>query len=415
MTLEWKTNRRILLGVCGGISAYKAPEIAREFRKFGWDVEVVLSSAAERFVSPLVISTFTGRKVWLEEDFLSGDEGWKIPHISLAEWTDVTVVAPATASFLQKAAHGDAETILSAALLATRSPVLLFPAMNVFMWEHQAVSSNLQRCRELGYRTVEPEEGPLACGYKGKGRLPSIEIIREETFRTIVPACDLAGVKVLVTSGPTRESIDPVRFISNPSSGKMGSALARTAWYRGAEVTMISGPATEPTPHGVRLISVISAGDMFDAVMCEAGAHDIIVKTAAVGDFSPAQTMNKKIKREEGKNLILEMVPNRDIAASLGASKKPGQFLVGFAAETDDAVANATRKLVSKGLDLIVLNNIGPDNPAFGSENNSVRVIGKEGIEAECSGSKEKVANAVWDIVSRNRKASGGKKCSSKS
>lgn len=414
MMLEWKKNRKVLLGVCGGISAYKAPEIAREFRKYGWDVEVTLSRAAERFVSPLVISTITGRKVWLEEDFLSRGEGWKIPHISLSEWADVTVVAPATASFLQKVAYGDAETILSTTLLATRSPVLLFPAMNVFMWEHPAVRANLLRCRELGYQAVEPEEGPLACGYEGKGRLPSIEIIREETFRAIAPICDLAGVKVLVTSGPTREFIDPVRFISNPSSGKMGSALARTAWYRGAEVTMISGPASEPIPYGVRLISVVSAGDMFDAVMSEAGSHDIIVKAAAVGDFSPAQTTDKKIKREEGKKLILEMIPNRDIAASLGGSKKPGQFLVGFAAETDDAVANATRKLIRKGLDLIVLNDIGPNNQAFGSENNAVRIIGKEGIEAKCSGSKEKVANAVWDSVSRNRKISGGKKCLSK-
>lgn len=415
MTLEWKRNRRILLGVCGGISAYKAPEIIREFRKHGWDIEVTLSRAAERFVSPLVISTLAGRKAWLEEDFLSEGEGWKIPHISLAEWADVTIVAPATASFLQRAAHGDAGTILSAALLAARSPILLFPAMNVFMWEHPAVRGNVQRCRELGYMVVEPGEGALACGYEGKGRLPSIEAIREETFRAVSPVRDLVGVSVLVTSGPTREYIDPVRFISNPSSGKMGSALARTAWYRGADVTMISGPATEPAPYGVRLIPAVSAGDMFDAVMHEAGSHDIIVKAAAVGDFSPAQTLNRKIKREEGKNIILEMVPNRDIAASLGASKKPGQFLVGFAAETDDAVANATRKLIRKGLDMIVLNDIGPGNPAFGSENNAVRIIGKEGVEAECAGSKEEVANAVWDSVSVNRKASGGKACSSKS
>lgn len=409
MTLEWKKNRRILLGICGGISAYKAPEIAREFRKLGWDVEVTLSRAAERFVSPLVVSTITGRKTWLEDDFLSANEGWKIPHISLAEWADVTAVAPATASFLQKAANGDAETILSAALLATRSPVILFPAMNVFMWEHPAVESNIRRCRELGYRVVEPEEGPLACGYEGKGRLPSIEVIREEIIRKVSPSSDLAGVRVLVTSGPTRESIDPVRFISNHSSGKMGSAIARTAWYRGADVTMISGPATEPVPYGVRLVPVVSAGDMFDAVMREAGSNDIIVKAAAVGDFSPAQASNRKIKREDDRNMNLEMVPNRDIAASLGASRKPGQFLVGFAAETDDAVVNATRKLKQKNLDLIVLNDIGPGNPVFGSDTNEVRIIGKEGVEVECSGSKEKVADVIWDCISRKRKPSGGK------
>lgn len=409
MTLEWKKNRRILLGICGGISAYKAPEIAREFRKNGWDVEVILSRAAERFVSPLVISTLTGRKVWREDDFLSEEEGWKIPHISLAEWADVIVVAPATASFLSKAACGGGDTILSATLLAAHAPVILFPAMNVFMWGHSAVRDNIRRCRELGYRAIEPEEGPLACGYEGKGRLPSLEVIREETFRAISPQDDLVGTRVLVTSGPTREFIDPVRFISNPSSGKMGSSIARTAWYRGADVTMISGPATEPVPYGVRLISVVSAGDMFDAVMHEAGANDIIVKAAAVGDFSPVKESNRKIKREEGKNLVLEMVPNRDIAAALGASKKPGQFLVGFAAETDDAVTNATRKLVKKNLDLIVLNDVGPENNAFGAESNEVKVIGKDGIEEEHSGSKEKVADVIWNIVSRNRRVPGGR------
>ncbi|MDO9508785.1 MAG: bifunctional phosphopantothenoylcysteine decarboxylase/phosphopantothenate--cysteine ligase CoaBC [Thermovirgaceae bacterium] len=415
MTLEWKTSRRILLGVCGGISAYKAPEIVREFRKQGWDVEVVLSLAAERFVSPLVISTLTGRKVWREEDFLSAEYGWKIPHISLAEWADVTVVAPATASFLQKAAHGDASSTLSASLLVTRSPVLLFPAMNVFMWEHGAVRDNVDRCSDLGYRIVEPEEGALACGYEGKGRLPSIEVIREETFRAVAAVRDMTGLRVLVTSGPTREAIDPVRFISNPSSGKMGSALARTAWYRGAEVTVISGPATEPVPYGVRMIPVVSAGEMFDAVMQEAPSHDIIVKAAAVGDFTPIRAMDKKIKREEGKNLVLEMVPNQDIAAALGASKKPGQFLVGFAAETDDAIANATRKLVRKGLDLIVLNDVQSKSSAFGSENNSVSIIGKEGIKAEFSGSKEEVADVIWEIVSLSRGAAGGQPCSSRS
>lgn len=408
MTLEWKKNRKILLGVRGGISAYKAPEIAREFEKKGWDVEVALSHSAERFVSPLAISTLTGRKVWLEDDFISNEEGWKIPHITLAGWADVIVVAPATATFLHKAASGDAGCLLSASLLASRSPVILFPAMNSFMWDHPAVRENIRRCKELGYIVAEPGEGHLACGYEGKGRLPSIEVIREETLRAVVPLRDLAGIRVLVTSGPTREALDPVRFISNRSSGKMGSSLARTAWYRGADVTMISGPASEPAPYGVRVIPVESAGEMFDAVMDEAASFDIVIKAAAVSDYSPARKMEGKIKREEGKNLIIEMTPNKDIAAALGASKKSGQFLVGFAAETDDPVANAERKLVKKGLDLIVLNDIGLENPVFGADENSVRVIGRNGVEAECSGSKEVVADAIWDSVCRNRKASGG-------
>ncbi|HRV70622.1 MAG TPA: bifunctional phosphopantothenoylcysteine decarboxylase/phosphopantothenate--cysteine ligase CoaBC [Thermovirgaceae bacterium] len=407
MPMDWKKNRKLLLGVTGGIAAYKAPETVREFRKHGWEVEVILSRSAERFVSPLSISSLSSRRVWLEDDFLSAERGWKIPHISLAEWADVMIVAPATASFLHGAAFGDGSTLLHASLLAARCPVLIFPAMNVNMWEHSAVRDNAKKCSELGYHLVVPESGELACGSEGKGRLPSIDVIREETFRAVCPSADLDGVSVLVTSGPTREAIDPVRFISNPSSGKMGSAVARTAWYRGAEVVMISGPSSQPVPYGIRVIPVVSAIEMYDAVMLEAPAYDVIVKAAAVGDFTPSRVMDRKIKREKEKNLTIEFTPNPDIAASLGASKRPGQYLVGFAAETEDAVANASAKLVRKGLDLIVANSVSGDASAFGSEYNSVVMIGKEGIEKEISGTKEEVADAVWGIVLKKLEAAG--------
>ena len=405
--MDWKKNRRLLLGVTGGIAAYKVPEIVREFRKQDWEVEVILSRSAERFVSPLSISSLSSRRVWLEDDLLSTERGWKIPHISLGEWADVFIIAPATASFLHGASSGDGSTLLYASLLAARCPVLIFPAMNVNMWEHNAVRDNAEKCSKLGYRLVEPESGVLACGYEGKGRLPSIDVIREEAFRAVCPLADLDGLSVLVTSGPTREAIDPVRFISNPSSGKMGSAVARTAWYRGAEVTMVSGPSAQPTPYGVRVIPVVSAMEMYDAVMLEAPAHDVIVKAAAVGDFTPSRVMDHKIKREKGKNLVLEFIPNPDIAASIGATKRAGQFLVGFAAETEDAVANASEKLARKGLDLIVVNSVGGENTAFGSENNSVLIIGKEGVEEEISGTKEEVADAIWGVVLKKTEAAG--------
>ncbi len=407
MSLDWKKGRRLFLGVCGGISAYKVPEIVREFRKMGWEVEVALSSSAVEFVSPLAISTLSGRKVWLEGDFLSAAEGWKIPHITLPEWADITAVAPATASILHRAATGDASDIISASILASRKPVILFPAMNVNMWEHPAVRENAKRCRELGYTVFDPEEGFLACGYEGKGRLPSTEVIREEILKAVEPVKDLKGLTILVTSGPTREAIDPVRYISNPSSGRMGSALARTAWYRGAEVTMISGPSQEPPPHGIRLINVVSADEMYEAVMTEADKQDIVVKAAAVGDFSPRKYSSNKIKRKEDQNLVIELRPNRDIAAALGASRKPGQFLVGFAAETQDSLSNARGKLERKGLDLIVVNNVGGPDGAFGSESNDVQVVGKEGAILSFRGSKEEVADAIWDLVIQRRRPSG--------
>jgi len=407
MSLGWKRDRRLLLGVCGGISAYKAPELVREFRKLGWEVETILTHAAERFVSPLVLSTLSGRRVWLEGDFFSREEGWKIPHINLVEWADLALIAPATASFLHKAAWGDASDILSAAILASRKAVLVFPAMNVFMWEHRTVKENVLRCRDLGYKVFEPWEGFLACGYEGKGRLPSPGVIREEVFRVLEPTKDMEGTRVLITSGPTREAIDPVRFISNHSSGKMGASLARTAWYRGAEVSVITGPAQVPPPHGSRVINVVSAEEMYEAALSEAPFQDVIVMAAAVGDFRPSSFSKDKIKRKGEQSLFLEMKQNRDIAAALGAIKKPGQFLVGFAAETDNAMENAREKLEKKGLDQIVVNEVGSPEGAFGADRNSVSILDGRGMLSTFEGTKDEVAEVIWDAVAQGRKDRG--------
>jgi len=399
VTALWKSNRRVLFGISGGISAYKAPQIVRALRSYNCEVEIILTEAAEKFVAPLVLSTLAERKVWRQSDFLNPEEGWKIPHIKLADWAEVAVVAPATANVLRRAALGEAETLLGAALLATRAPVLIFPAMNVHMWEHEATQEHVGRLRELGYFVFEPEEGELACGYEGKGRLPSVDVILEEIWRSLCPKKDLKGKHVLVTAGPTWEFIDPVRFLSNPSSGKMGYAMARTAWYRGAEVVLVSGPVGLPQPHWAHLVSATSAEEMGRAVMEHLSWADVIVKAAAVSDFRAEERKSQKIKRQGRDKLDLQLVQNPDIAAAVGLNKRQDQLLIGFAAESEDLLENARSKMARKGLDMIVVNDITAPGAGFASDTNVVKVLDPKGTIAELKGSKEAVADAIWEIV----------------
>ncbi len=389
----------MLFGISGGISAYKAPQIVRALRSYNCEVEIILTEAAEKFVAPLVLSTLAERKVWRQSDFLNPEEGWKIPHIKLADWAEVAVVAPATANVLRRAALGEAETLLGATLLATRAPVLIFPAMNVHMWEHEATQEHVGRLRELGYFVFEPEEGELACGYEGKGRLPSVDVILEEIWRSLCPKKDLKGKHVLVTAGPTWEFIDPVRFLSNPSSGKMGYAMARTAWYRGAEVVLVSGPVDLPQPHWVHLVSATSAEEMGRAVMEHLSWADVIVKAAAVSDFRTEERKSQKIKRQGREKLDLQLVQNPDIAAAVGLNKRQDQLLIGFAAESEDLLENARSKMARKGLDMIVVNDITAPGAGFASDTNVVKVLDPKGAIAELKGSKEAVADAIWEIV----------------
>ncbi len=389
----------MLFGISGGISAYKAPQIVRALRSYNCEVEIILTEAAEKFVAPLVLSTLAERKVWRQSDFLNPEEGWKIPHIKLADWAEVAVVAPATANVLRRAALGEAETLLGAALLATRAPVLIFPAMNVHMWEHEATQEHVGRLRELGYFVFEPEEGELACGYEGKGRLPSVDVILEEIWRSLCPKKDLKGKHVLVTAGPTWEFIDPVRFLSNPSSGKMGYAMARTAWYRGAEVVLVSGPVGLPQPHWAHLVSATSAEEMGRAVMEHLSWADVIVKAAAVSDFRTEERKSQKIKRQGRDKLDLQLVQNPDIAAAVGLNKRQDQLLIGFAAESEDLLENARSKMARKGLDMIVVNDITAPGAGFASDTNVVKVLDPKGAIAELKGSKEAVADAIWEIV----------------
>lgn len=396
---QWKQCKKILLGISGGIAAYKAPDILRGWIKAGCEVETILTESAEQFVSPLVISTLTKRRCWLEKDFLSREEGWKIPHISLTDWCDLFVVVPCTANVLRQCAEGDSSTLLGVAMLACEKPMLLFPAMNSKMLANEMSQRCMKRVEEMGREVVDPDDGMLACGYEGKGRLPSNEVIHARVWRALYPRKDMAGMKLLVTAGPTHEYIDPVRFVSNPSSGKMGYEIARNAWYRGAEVTLVSGPTALQPLEGVNTVNVVSAEEMYDACLKSAPDTDVIVKAAAVGDFRPAGKEKLKIKRKEGELLTVAFEQNKDIAAELGKIKKPGQILVGFAAETNDFVVNARRKIESKNLDIIAVNDVLAEGAGFASDTNRIKILGARGFERDAEGSKEAVAEAVLDAV----------------
>lgn len=401
--LSWKNNRKVLLGITGGISAYKTPEILRELIRSGCEVEVVLTEDAEKFVSPMVLSTLLSRKVWRQKDFLSSDEGWKIPHINLADWAEVILIAPATAESISRAANGEARSLLGAILLAAKCPVLLFPAMNVNMWEHKATQSNLGIISEMGYRVIEPASGELACGYSAKGRLPEKEVILHEMWKSLCPRKDLAGKNVLITAGPTWEFLDPVRFLSNPSTGKMGFALARMAWYRGANVTVVQGPVEYADVYDLNVIPVTSAVEMKEAVMGELSRSDYIVKAAAVGDYRPASMAEEKMKRKEKENLSLELVQNPDIAYEAGKLKRNDQVLVGFAAESQNLLQNAAMKMQKKNLDFIIVNDITASDAGFRSDNNTVNIIDSSGLRRDISGSKGDVASLIWDTILKQK------------
>lgn len=388
----------VLLCVTGGIAAYKAPHIVRGFVQLGWDVKVILTESAEAFVSPMVLATLSSSRVWMEEDFLSVEGGSSIPHISLAEWANVVIVAPCSAETASRLARGGGKKLMDCTILATKAPVVIFPAMNVNMLNHPATMENLKKLEQFGYLVVDPDSGDLACGYEGKGRLPDREVIVEEAKKAVSDK-DMDGLSVVVTAGPTREFMDPVRFMSNPSTGKMGYALAKTAWRRGAKVELITGPVDLTPPHGVKVTKVVSAQDMMDSAVRAMNDCDVMVKAAAVGDYRFASMSDRKIKRKGTDVVEVSLINNPDIAAFLGSMKRPDQTLVGFAAETDNLRSNATEKLRSKGLDMIVANDLTEEGSGFGSDTNHVTLLGLKGMLNDISGDKENVADGIWDQV----------------
>ncbi|MDX9834827.1 MAG: bifunctional phosphopantothenoylcysteine decarboxylase/phosphopantothenate--cysteine ligase CoaBC [Desulfobulbus sp.] len=388
-------GKRILFGVTGSIAAYKAAEWVRALVKEEAMVTVILTEVAGRFVSALTFAALSGNPVY--QDMFDEAPDQVMAHINLSREHDAIVVAPATAQTMARLAAGMADNLLASVILAARIPVLVCPAMNSAMLAHPATQENIVRLRHFGYHMVEPASGSLACGESGAGRLPDWEVGREALLGLFAPQ-DLKDLGVLITAGPTREPIDPARYISNRSSGKMGYALARTASRRGAKVTLISGPVGLPPPPGVKIVRVTTAEEMAVVVAKQAKAAQIIVKSAAVADFRPAAYQEQKIKKRQA-GLQIELVKNTDILLELGRKRRPGQLLVGFAAESGNHEAEGRRKLKEKNLDLIVVNDILGRQTGFDVDTNRVTLIDRAGSLVLPLLSKESTANRIWDKV----------------
>jgi phosphopantothenoylcysteine decarboxylase/phosphopantothenate--cysteine ligase len=367
-------GREIVLGVTGSIAAYKAVLLLRELTAAGARVTVCLSGNAKHFVGPLTFRTLSGRPVL--DDLFDPQSNAAVEHVTIAERAHAMVIAPATANLLAKAAHGLADDALTTLLLAARCPVLVAPAMDGGMWEHAAVMDNVAILRRRGVTVLEPDAGPLASGLSGKGRLPETGVIMDALLRLLAPARDLAGERVLVTAGPTREPIDPVRYISNRSSGKMGYRLAAAAYRRGAEVVLVSGPTAIAPPSGVRFVPVETAEEMREAVFQHLTGTTIVVKAAAVADYRTKAPSATKIKGK--RDLTLDLTPNPDILKEVAAAAR-GAFVVGFAAETHDVAANAQAKLEAKNVDLLVVNDVSQSGIGFEAEDNEVVLLDRWG------------------------------------
>ncbi len=391
-------GKQIILGITGSIAAYKAVLLLRELTARGAEVSVVMTASAEHFVGPLTFRTLSGRPVLSNLFDPASDEA--VEHVALAERAHAFVVAPATANVLAKAAHGIADDFLTTLLLAARCPVLMAPAMDGGMWDHAAVRANVATLRERGVTVIEPDAGALASGLSGRGRLSEIEAIVEEIERLLTPSRDLVGERVLVTSGPTREPIDPVRYLSNRSSGKMGHAVAIAALRRGAEVVLISGPTALKPPAGAVYVPVQTAEEMREAALQHLGAATVVIKAAAVADYRverPSATKIKSSGKRDGWNL--DLVPNPDILKEL-AQKKSGAFLVGFAAETNDVRAHAADKLRAKGIDLLVANDVSQRGIGFEADDNQVILLDRWGGALDLPRmAKIQVAHAILDRV----------------
>jgi phosphopantothenoylcysteine decarboxylase/phosphopantothenate--cysteine ligase len=390
-------GRRVLLGVAGGIASYKTAWLARLLSKAGAAVDVVMTRAATEFVGAVTFEALTGRPVH------TGlfDAGRALDHISLAKGADCIVVAPATADLMARAATGQADDLLTAVLLATDAPVLMVPAMNDRMWAHAQTRANAEHLRALGYTLLDPDDGMLAAGEgSGPGRMPEPETILAHVGRMLERRRTLAGRHVLVTAGPTREQIDPVRFLSNYSSGKMGVAIAAAAWRRGADVTLVAGPLAVPVPVGVTHVPVQSTSEMRDAVAAQLGSADVLVMAAAPADYQPTERASGKLKKTGGPRAV-ELRETPDILLSTKDARRPGTIVVGFALETDDLLANARRKLDGKGLDLVVLNAANEPGAGFGVDTNRVTIVTRCGGEPEQLPLLEKreVADAILDRV----------------
>ena len=385
----------VVLGVTGGIAVYKACELLRLLQKRGIDVFVVMTQNACRFVAPLTFETLSGHPVAV--DTFDRPQTWEVEHIALAKRADLFLIAPATANIMGKMACGIADDMLSTTVMATRAPVLVAPAMNTGMWENAAVQQNVKTLRARGVEIVTPVSGHLACGDNGAGKLEDVAVIAERACELLFAKKDMEGLRVMVTAGPSREALDPVRYISTRSSGKMGYAIAQAAQKRGAEVTLLSGPVAIEAPQGVKLVPFTTTQELLDRASELAQEQDLLIQAAAPADYRAKEVAPQKIKKQGGEPMTFTLVENPDVAATLGKAKRSGQVFVGFAAETNDVLAHARDKLARKNLDMIVANDVTRPGAGFDVDTNIVTLITKDGQEALPMMSKAEVAQRILD------------------
>ena len=391
----------IVLGVTGGIAAYKACELLRLLQKQGMDVYVVMTKHATQFVAPLTFETLSGHPVAV--DTFERPATWEVEHIALAKRADLFLIAPATANIIGKMAGGIADDMLSTTVMATKAPVMIAPAMNTGMWENPATQHNIQTLVSRGVHVVIPATGHLACGDSGAGKLEDVNVIAQRAIAVLEKKKDMQGLRIMVTAGPTREALDPVRYISNRSSGKMGYAIARAAMERGADVTLLTGPVAIAPPKGVRVIEFTTTQDLLERALDHAEAQDVIIQSAAPADYRAKEIAPQKMKKQGGADMIIELVENPDVAATLGKAKRKDQTFVGFAAETNDVLEHAKGKLVKKNLDMIVANDVTAPGAGFDVNTNIVTLITRENMTSLPLMSKDDVADQILDAVLKLR------------
>ena len=393
-------GKHIVLGVTGGIACYKACELASLLVKQHADVQVIMTENATKFVTPITFEQLTGNKALT--DTFDRNFVHSVEHIAVADKADMVIIAPATANIIAKLAHGIADDMLTTTVLACRCPKAIAPSMNTGMLENPVTQDNIETLRHYGWEIIEPDSGRLACGAVGKGKLPAPERLLESVLHTAAHEKDMTGIKVLVTAGPTREALDPVRYLTNHSSGKMGYAIAKAASRRGAEVTLVSGQTDLTIPAYVNVVDITSAQDMYDAVMAEAGSADVIIKAAAVADYRPATVADNKIKKTDG-DMSIALERTTDILKTLGENKKPGQFLCGFSMETENMIENSKAKLSKKNLDMIAANNVKVDGAGFGVDTNILTLITSDDEKELPIMSKDEAADALLDAIIAKR------------
>ena len=389
-------NKYVVLGVTGSIAAYKAASLVSALTKLHCDVQVIMTANAANFIHPVTFETLTGRKCLI--DTFDRNFSFEVEHISVAKRADLVLVAPASANVIGKLAHGIADDMLTTTLMACTCPKLISPAMNTAMYENPVLQDNLRLLEKYGYQIIEPASGHLACGDSGKGKMPEPDELLSWVLKEIAYKKDLTGKKILVTAGPTQESIDPVRFITNHSSGKMGYAIARAAMLRGADVTLVTGPVSIAPPPFVRVVPVLSAEDMFQAVTSVSDRQDAVIKAAAVADYTPLSVSDQKVKKKDGE-MSIELKRTKDILKFLGEHKPDGQFLCGFSMETENMLRNSRKKLAQKHVDMIVANSLRTSGAGFGTDTNVVTLITRDGEEELPLMSKDEVAHQILNRI----------------